>query len=217
MKTTMINLPPQIKKSTLDTILSFLDKSIVKVIILLFYMLFVSLAVKSQNPLAIASNNMSLTAMSKNIEPALRGGLNVNPEISSSNSNTSMGNLDNSRKDTINMLKNSVAKANIMISAYFHGVDDADEHYKAKKSGKGLILATTLIGSPVLGLVPATICSAITPKHKNLQVPNSKLVTNDPYMRGYKNEAKYIKKHNTWPSYVLASVTWVCVVAFVVH
>jgi hypothetical protein len=104
-----------------------------------------------------------------------------------------------------------------MITSYFHGADDADDHYKAKKSGKGLILATTLLGSPVLGLLPAAICSAISPKRKNLQVPSSKLVTNDPYMRGYKNEAHYIKKRNTWPCYVAASLAWVCVVGFIVH
>jgi hypothetical protein len=36
-------------------------------------------------------------------------------------------------------------------------------------------------------------------------------------MRGYKNEATYIKNHNTWPAYVLASISWVCVAAFIVH
>jgi hypothetical protein len=217
MKTTVVNQPPQIKKNTLDTILSFLDKSIVKAVILLFYMLFVSLAVKSQNPITIASNNMTLTAMNSRIEPREKSSLAGNSDLSSSNSSSSLSNLDNSRKDTINMLNTSVIRANIMISAYFHGVEDADDHYKAKKSGKGLILATTLIGSPVLGLLPAAICSAITPKHKNLQIPSSVLVTNDPYMRGYKNEAHYIKTHNTWPSYVLASITWVCIVGFIVH
>jgi hypothetical protein len=217
MKTTAVNEPPHLKKNILDTILSFLDKSIVKVVIILFYMLFVTIVVKCQNPISLGNNNMPLTAMNKNIEHESKDILSSNASISLKNSATTLNTVDNSRKDTINMLKNSVAKAKTMITSYFHGADDADDHYKAKKSGKGLILVTTLLGSPVLGLLPAAVCSAITPKRKNLEVPSSTLVTNDPYMRGYKNEAHYIKKHNTWPCFVAASIVWVCVVGFIVR
>jgi len=217
MKPTVVNQPPQIKKSAFDIILSFMDKGIVKVLLILFYLLFVSVIVKSQNPIALKNNDMPLTAMNKNIEPANKALLTVNPNLSENNSNTSLSTLDNSAKDSVKMIKNSLAKAKTMIASYFHGVDDADDNYKAKKSGKGLILVTTLLGSPILGLLPAAVCSSTAPTRKNLDVPSSTLVTNDPYMRGYKSEAHFIKKHNTWPCYVLASIIWVCVVGFIVH
>jgi hypothetical protein len=105
-------------------------------------------------------------------------------------------------------LADSEDKAKAMVDAYFQGVYDADSNYKAKKSGKGLILITTLIGGPVAGIIPTVACSATAPKN-NLNIPESKLVGDDSYMKGYKSEAHYIKKHNTWPCYVLASIVWI--------
>lgn len=99
-------------------------------------------------------------------------------------------------------------KANAMIASYFKGVDDADSNYRVKKSSKAAILLTTLIGGPVAGIIPTIACSAVKPNNKSLNIPSSALVSDDAYMKGYKNEAHFIKKHNTWPCYVLASIVW---------
>jgi len=122
------------------------------------------------------------------------------------------------KKPTLNLLSiPGMTKANNMVRSYFLGMDDADYNYRAKKAATTTIFVTTLIGGPLVGLIPAVACSAKAPSNRNLDVPTSGLVTDDAYMRGYKCEASYIKKHSTWPRYVLASVIWVAVAGFILR
>lgn len=114
-------------------------------------------------------------------------------------------------------IPNNEDKARAMVNDYFRGVDDADDNYKAKKSGKGAIITSTLIGGPIVGIIPTIVCSAAVPNNKNLNVPHSANVTNSAYMRGFRNEAHYIKRHNTWPRFVLASVVWLAIINIIAH
>jgi hypothetical protein len=120
-------------------------------------------------------------------------------------------------KESPRFIPNNENKAQAIVDSYFKGIDDADSNYKAKKSGKNAILLSTLIGGPLVGIIPTVAVSAVAPNNTNLNIPGSGLVTNDSYMRGYKKEAHYIKKHNTWPYFILASVVWVAAVNLVMH
>ena len=206
MRTKQASTPVQIKCSISRTI------SVIPILIMVmivFCILLLSQTVKSQTLVTLENKDMPLTAMSRVVKP-------VEESISIANQpDTTLTMNENIRKDSITLFSNSEAEANTMVASYFQGVDDADSHYKAKKSGKGLVLATTLLGSPILGIIPTLTCSSVTPKKKNLEVPDTKLVNNEQYMHGYKDEARYIKKDNNMVSYVLGTVVWVCVAYFV--
>ena len=215
MKTSQVNLQSKTKLSTRDAIISFMDKPVVKIAVLLFLILFMSLIVRSQNSVALKSNNATLASLNKNM--IKEKALTTDPTFSINKEGALLNTHNNFMKDSINLLNNSVSKATAMVTSYFHGVDDADDCYQARKSGKGLILVSTLVGSPVVGLISTIACSSTSPKRKNLDIPNSTYVGNESYMAGYKSESHFIKKHHTWQCFVGASVIWVCVIGFLVH
>jgi hypothetical protein len=111
--------------------------------------------------------------------------------------------------DTLNpAFEANQAKVDSMMTLYFRGTDDADNNYKAKKSGKWLIFGATIIGTPVLGLIPAIITSRVQPSAKNLNIPEGALSHNTAYIKGYKDEAHDIKKKAIWNHYLTGSSVW---------
>jgi hypothetical protein len=188
---------------------------ILKACFFLFYILFLAAVTKAQNTVSVLNTkNTPLLAVATPINSN-----NTYPLSASTDNNISMlvPKKTTTTKDTFSFMNNNEQKAKAMVNAYFQGIDDADDHYTAKKSGKGLIIATTIIGTPLLGLIPAIACSAKTPGNKNLNIPKSSVVGNDAYIRGYRSEAHYIKKHNTWPCYVLAGILWAGVAGLILR
>jgi hypothetical protein len=119
-------------------------------------------------------------------------------------------------KKSTEPLNNNMAKAGAMIDAYIHGMNDADDNYHPKKSANTAITLTTLIGGPILGIIP-TLATSGPVSNKELNIPKSALVSGDSYMKGYKSEANYIKKHNTWPRFVLAGVIWLAAASIILR
>ena len=84
------------------------------------------------------------------------------------------------------------------------GYTDASIYYKGYKgAGTGTFLPSLLI-SPLLGLIPAIACSSTKPKDKNLNYPNTELMKNSDYYRGYTLRAKKIKQGKVWLNWGIA-------------
>lgn len=84
------------------------------------------------------------------------------------------------------------------VEMYTQGIKDAERFYPKKHTGAGGTMATTLVVSGLVGLVPAIVCASQTPKISNLGITNSDLLNNDSYMRGYKEQAHKMKKRKIW-------------------
>ena len=120
---------------------------------------------------------------------------------------------DGAQKDTINeAIAMSNAKVVSIVNDYYRGTQDADGGYTAKKSGRRSIFFASLIGTPVLAIIPAIISASTIPKLRNLHIANDSLLYNAAYMRGYKDEAHDIKKKAVWGNYLAGSVIWIGVV-----
>ncbi|HWY98239.1 MAG TPA: hypothetical protein VNY36_04040 [Bacteroidia bacterium] len=116
------------------------------------------------------------------------------------------------KADTLNMLsKVNKATADSMTNFYYLGGHDADNNYTAKKSGKRVVFFTSLIGSPIIGLIPAIISSATYPSVRNLKIRDKNLLHNKAYMKGYRDEAHDIKKRAVWGNYLAGSVVWIAI------
>ncbi len=59
-----------------------------------------------------------------------------------------------------------------------------------------------------MGVIPAAVSAATVPSDSTLNMPKTTMVNDDDYVKGYKHEAHYIKKHNTWGRYIVASLIW---------
>ena len=103
------------------------------------------------------------------------------------------------------------AKVDSIMSFYFRGTDDADYSYTGKKSGKWIIFGTSIIGTPVLGIIPAIISSSVCPSKRNLNLPDEALSHNPAYLKGYKDEAHDIKKKAIWGGFISGSGIWVAI------
>lgn len=81
------------------------------------------------------------------------------------------------------------------------GKSDAHLFYKGRKSGAGITLISTIVFSPVTGLIPAIGCSSSIPKDKNLHFANLELQQYPAYREAYRIEAFKIKKRVVWTNY----------------
>lgn len=88
-------------------------------------------------------------------------------------------------------------------------VADAKANYKGKNSGAGWTTAATIVFSPVLGVIPAAICSSNEPDEDNLNIPDSELTKNTEYTNAYKEQAHKIKKKKVWTNFGIGSGAWV--------
>ena len=60
-------------------------------------------------------------------------------------------------------------------------LQDAMTNYKGKKSGAGWTAATSIVLSPILGLIPAIACSSSEPNEDNLNYMDSELMKDNTY------------------------------------
>ena len=93
------------------------------------------------------------------------------------------------------------------------GEFDANLNYTAKNSGAGWSTATTIIFSPIIGIIPTLICSTVSPIERNLKYHDQYLMKNSDYSRCYKQQALKTKKRKLWYSYAIGSGVWVLIIA----
>ena len=95
------------------------------------------------------------------------------------------------------------------------GRQDALKNYTGKNSGAGWTAATSIVTSPLLGLIPALVCTAEEPDQSNLNVKNKELMKNTDYRQAYIAQAHKTKRNKIWKHYGIASGVWF-VLVFVV-
>jgi hypothetical protein len=109
-------------------------------------------------------------------------------------------------KDTKNEI--SVSEQNNENDMFSKGKTDAKSFYRGKKSGSGWTAATTILTSPIIGVIPAALCASTDPDDDNLKYPNSNLMKNADYNRGYIDEAHRIKNKKVWKAFGISSGVW---------
>ena len=91
------------------------------------------------------------------------------------------------------------------------GKEDAITYYKGRNSGAGWTAATSVLLSPLFGLIPAAICTSSEPAVENLNAPKAELMKNSAYTKGYTEQAHKTKKRKIWSSYGIGSGAWVLI------
>lgn len=137
------------------------------------------------------------------------------PSFSISKSDVFMVRYENGTKDVFNDVK-SKNNANTSNTSNedmaIKGKQDATSFYKGKKSGAGWTAATTIITSPLLGAIPAFVCSSTEPSDENLNYKDDKLIKNANYNEAYVEQAHKIKKRKIWKNFGIASGVWLGII-----
>ena len=91
-------------------------------------------------------------------------------------------------------------------------LQDAMTNYKGKKSGAGWTAATSIVLSPILGLIPAIACSSSEPNEDNLNYMDSELMKDNTYNQAYREQAHKTKKKKIWTNYGIGSGVWLLLI-----
>lgn len=86
------------------------------------------------------------------------------------------------------------------------GKEDAMDNYHKYRGAKAGTEITAFVGGPIIGLIPAIICSSTPPKEKNLNYPDPELMKNEEYNAGYRAETRHLKRKKVWGGYVAGVV-----------
>lgn len=93
------------------------------------------------------------------------------------------------------------------------GKNDAKIYYQGYKgAGTGTFLVS-LLGGPILGLIPAIACSSTAPSSNNLSFPNIELTRNPDYINGYTAQAKAKKSSKVWGNFGIGTGILIAIVA----
>ncbi|MDF7817666.1 hypothetical protein P1X15_08665 [Runella sp. MFBS21] len=101
---------------------------------------------------------------------------------------------------------------NASIDMRIKGREDAITNYKGKNSGAGWTGATTILFSPLVGLIPAVACSSSEPSDNNLNYQSSQLMKSHEYNQAYRQQAHKIKKKKIWTRYGISSGLWLVLI-----
>jgi len=124
------------------------------------------------------------------------------PTFSISKSDVIMIRYENGTKDVF--VEENKKAANLpafSVENYLRqGQMDAKRYYKGyKPAATGTLVSSLLI--PIVGLVPAIICSTNEPDEINLNYPNPELMKNPEYATGYTQQAHKIKSRKVWTNF----------------
>lgn len=92
------------------------------------------------------------------------------------------------------------------------GKQDATVKYNGRNSGAGATIATTVLLSPLIGIIPALACESTKPSINNLNFPDSVLMQNESYNQAYTKQARQIKKKKIWRGFGIGSGAWLLLI-----
>ena len=95
---------------------------------------------------------------------------------------------------------------------YTQGQSDSKLNYRGKNSGAVWTSVTTLLTSPVLGLIPAVLCASNEPLDENLNITKPELMKDANYNKGYREQAHKTKKNKVWTNYGISSGAWLLII-----
>ena len=131
------------------------------------------------------------------------------PTFTLSKSEILMIRYENGSKDIFTESQNQNGTSSEM---RMKGKQDANTHYQGKNSGAGWTAATTILTSPLFGLIPAAACSASEPTDQNLNYSDPKLMEANAYNKGYTEQAHKIKRRKIWSTYGISSGAWLLLI-----
>jgi hypothetical protein len=119
---------------------------------------------------------------------------------------------ENGSKDIFTDSPNTSLANNSSSDMQLKGKQDANANYKGKKSGAGWTAATTIVLSPLFGLIPAVACASSEPSDENLKYKDAELMKNNTYNQSYAEQAHKIKKKKVWTNFGIGSGAWLLLI-----
>jgi hypothetical protein len=88
------------------------------------------------------------------------------------------------------------------------GTKDSKASYTGLRSGAGLTAVTSLVLTPIVGLIPAVACASSTPRERNLNYDHTELKEDPDYNKAYVRQAHRTKAIKVLAGYLIGSAAW---------
>jgi hypothetical protein len=121
---------------------------------------------------------------------------------------------ENGSKDMFNESQYNSSGNSSISDMSFRGKQDAIANYKGKNSGAGWTAATSIVLTPLFGLIPAVACSSSEPLEENLSYKEPDLMKNSAYNQAYVEQAHKTKRKKIWTNYGIGSGAWLLLLLF---
>jgi hypothetical protein len=184
----------------------FLNNGYMKNLLLFIPLLCSSMIINAQDTLSMRTGEkIQVKVMEVGISEVKYKKLdNINgPVFSTHKSDLLTIQYENGSKDDFSSIK-KIELSKSDESGYILGHDDAIKYYKGYKIAGTAVLITTALPfyGIFLGIAPAALCSSAEPLVENLDCPDLNLMKNEQYAKGYKIEAKHIKRKKILTNYL---------------
>ncbi|MCQ2278822.1 MAG: hypothetical protein MJZ62_05915 [Bacteroidales bacterium] len=121
----------------------------------------------------------------------------------------SMEEIEEVYKEEASQNSNSNAGDDLCMKA----MNDALSNYHGEGSLRGATWATSIILSPIVGIIPAAIGASTEPNQSQLNCPEPKLYQNDrDYRTCYDQQAMRVKKSKSWGALASSSCVWLGII-----
>jgi hypothetical protein len=134
------------------------------------------------------------------------------PTFTVSKSDILLIRYEDGTKDVFSQTSEKPSDMNDSMDMRMKGKHDSQMNYKGKRSGAGWTAATTLVLTPLAGIIPAVACSTSEPSDTNLEYPNTELMKNYDYNMAYVEQAHKTKKRKVWTSFGISSGAWILLI-----
>lgn len=120
---------------------------------------------------------------------------------------------ENGTKDIFNQTEEVKTNTNASTEDMrMKGKRDSEMNYTGKKSGAGWTAATTILFSPLIGVIPAAVCASSEPSDQNLNYRDNELMKDSEYNKAYVEQAHKTKKKKVWTSFGVSSGGWLLLI-----
>jgi hypothetical protein len=120
---------------------------------------------------------------------------------------------ENGTKDIFNQTEEVKTNTNASTEDMrMKGKRDSEMNYTGKKSGAGWTAATTILFSPLIGVIPAAACASSEPSDQNLNYRDNELMKDYEYNKAYVEQAHKTKKKKVWTSFGVSSGAWLLLI-----
>ena len=119
--------------------------------------------------------------------------------------------MESNKSNATDYIIPSIPEANAA-EMRLRGRQDAKAFYQGRNTGAGVTAVTTVLLSPLVGLIPVAIATSIKPADDYLDYPDPALMRNMDYNAAYKKQAHKDKKAKVWRSYGISSGFWLFII-----
>ena len=100
---------------------------------------------------------------------------------------------------------------------FLQGQKDALKYYKGYKGSVDATLLTSVLLSPIIGLVPAISSTSSEIEDSKLNYPNVDLIKKTSYYNGYTQKATKIRNKKVWGNWCIALGVDIIAIIFITH